>query len=123
MSAEINGNDNGERHVRFVNEISDSAAAKVVAKFTWFLVINAGALIAAIGTGINAYYSLEARESATRLQVEINTRRIDRMLDQDAQVRSQIEAAILELRREMKSDMGEIKRELRDHNNQTNGRR
>ena len=95
MTTSINGDGgNGDRHAKLVEEIADAAAQKVLAKVAWFLVLNAGALIAGVVAVVSAYQSLDKRhmafEATTNTRIDINSGRIERLMDEDRQIRAEL---------------------------------
>lgn len=90
------------------DDVVKKVEMQLVTKVAWFLIANVGVLLVTLGAGINAYYALNNRVSTTETLISINSKRIDRLIDEDTALRASIDAR-----------QNEITRMLREHDLQT----
>jgi hypothetical protein len=100
------------KHHQLVEEIATRVEEKIIARFAWWLLLNAAALIVSIATGIAAFYSLKSEAEAGRNRDDAQDYRMGMMQSDAAAARQALEVKLDRLA----AGQDEINRFLRDHN-------
>jgi hypothetical protein len=102
-------------HHMFANEIADIVEQRIWSKIAKWLFINLGGLLTFMAVAIGAYFSLEARINNITAVDTLTARQLDAMAVEHAAIRSGLSTEL----RDIKSEIAEINRYLRD-NKQSN---
>lgn len=97
----------------FANEIADIVEQRIYAKIAKWLFINVGGLVGALAIGIGAYYSLDSRINHTQSTDILIKEQVQALQVDNISIRANL---ISELR-DVKQEISEINRFLRDQGN------